>query len=722
MKKLLLCKPHGGLNDILCQIEKCLKYALAYDRELYIDGSHSGFLDSFENYFAVPAEGGIYFKNIDFLTPPFDVYPHCLSDNITTFKWKFDLTIQRAVHIPTDTVLSFDFDKSYTEQILVHEQGGGGDNSINAFEKLMLKENIRLHISKIIENLGEYDAIHVRHSDYKTDYENFFSDISDKLGDKIVLCTDSYECQVYAKSLWKERLQIVTNIPNTQGKPLHNNRNLDRFAVNLDTLTDLFVLACSKNLHITKIDLWNTTVKSTNKDIKNLYVAKHAAKIEKGFISGFGRLASSLHKRKGLIEKLLWNKKVAVDTPNTSHVPSSKNNLTGDMMYDLVDNLCKKELLIDIAPFGKANQSSLSRWSKPDDAQRAVQKGEWDFAFHTDKEQNPWWELTLDRPSPVEYIVLHNRKSMCQEKSRKLLVEVFEGEKYHQIYQGDLLFGSEPSGLPLILPVKYSKKIEKIKITLQANEYLHLSRVNILSSDNSKKYLCAFADSGLGHVKLRFEEQARLMGYYNKVFFYTENDLSDDSKTHFSDKLKVNRGFGYWVWKPQIILQTLEQLNEGDILNYCDAGCHLNPRGFTQLNEYFTSTNRSRADILAFNVGGTHTERKWTKGDLFDYFGVRDREDIYNSVQALSGIIFIKKSTKSINIIKQWLQVYYDDFSLVDDTPSKSPNFSDFIENRHDQSIFSLLAKINNFDIINLSQNEEIAPILALRDRKRIKQ
>jgi hypothetical protein len=160
---------------------------------------------------------------------------------------------------------------------------------------------------------------------------------------------------------------------------------------------------------------------------------------------------------------------------------------------------------------GKAEQSSLSSWSKPDDAQRAVQKGEWDFAFHTEKEQNPWWELTLDRPNFVEYIVLHNRKSMCQERSRKLSVEVFDGEKYHQIYQGDLLFGSEPNGLPLILPVKYPKKIEKIKITLLAKEFLHLSRVNVLSLDNSKKYLCDFADSGLAHVKLRFEEQARLM-------------------------------------------------------------------------------------------------------------------------------------------------------------------------------------------------------------------
>jgi hypothetical protein len=149
---------------------------------------------------------------------------------------------------------------------------------------------------------------------------------------------------------------------------------------------------------------------------------------------------------------------------------------------NFVDNLCKKELLVDIAPLGTAKQSSLSKWSKPNDAQRAVQNGEWNFAFHTNKEEKPWWELTLDIPRFVEYIVIHNRKDACQERSRKLSVEVFDGEKYYQVYQGDLLFGSKPNSLPLVLPVKYSKKIEKIKITLQANEYLHLSRVNVLIS------------------------------------------------------------------------------------------------------------------------------------------------------------------------------------------------------------------------------------------------
>jgi hypothetical protein len=344
------------------------------------------------------------------------------------------------------------------------------------------------------------------------------------------------------------------------------------------------------------------------------------------------------------------------------------------------------------------------------------------FAFHTNKEQNPWWELTLDKPRYIRYIILHNRKDTCKERARKLKTEVFYNNEYHVIYEGDLLFDAEPSGVPLILPYKYSEKIEKIKITLQNEESLHLSHVNVLSIDNSKKYLCAFADSGLPHVISRFKLQADQMKSYNKVFFYTEEELNSDFRTYFSDKLKVNRGFGYWVWKPQIILQTLEQLNEGEILQYIDAGSHLNPLGFQTLHDYFTLTNNSDIGIVAFKGMGIHVEKKYTKGDLFDYFNVRYRDDVYDTNQVSAGTFFIRKCKKSINIIENWLKVYYNDFSLVDDTPSKSPNFNGFYEGRHDQSVFSLLSKINGVDIIGAIGSSEEQPFLFLRDRNRVEQ
>jgi hypothetical protein len=75
---------------------------------------------------------------------------------------------------------------------------------------------------------------------------------------------------------------------------------------------------------------------------------------------------------------------------------------------------------------------------------------------------------------------------MCKEKARKLIIEVFYNEKYHVIYQKDLLFGAESNGMPLILPYKYPQTIERIKITSQINEYFHLSKVNVLVLEKKK--------------------------------------------------------------------------------------------------------------------------------------------------------------------------------------------------------------------------------------------
>jgi hypothetical protein len=223
------------------------------------------------------------------------------------------------------------------------------------------------------------------------------------------------------------------------------------------------------------------------------------------------------------------------------------------------------------------------------------------------------------------------------------------------------------------------------------------------------------------------------MHIYDQIIVYNEHDLNEDFRNYFKDKLN-GRGFGYWVWKPQIILQTLEKMEEGDILQYTDAGCHLNKRGIKRLHEYFELTDLSETGILAFQSkapddknlekGLELLEKHWTKGDVFDYFGAREDAKIYNTEQIGAGILFVKKTNESLQTIQKWLQACYDDFSLADDTPSKSPNFPGFIENRHDQSILSIIVKINNIPTVSCSEywqpdfkKLKNYPVLCLRDK-----
>ena len=239
-----------------------------------------------------------------------------------------------------------------------------------------------------------------------------------------------------------------------------------------------------------------------------------------------------------------------------------------------------------------------------------------------------------------------------------------------------------------------------------------------------QKYLVTFSDSKLKRSLNRFKLQAENMNFYDHINCFNEFDLN----TEFYNKFKIkfisgSRGYGYWAWKPQIILQTLEQMKVGDILQDTDSGCHLNNLGIERLIEYFNITNNSETGILAFKakppelpLSLLHDGRKlfdqrdymYTKGDLIDFFNYRDKSDIMNDFCIGATLIFIKKSNYSLKIVKEWLKVIYTDFSLIDNSPSNSSNFEGFIEHRHDQAIFSLLCK--KYGVITLSSYEYYYP------------
>jgi hypothetical protein len=222
-----------------------------------------------------------------------------------------------------------------------------------------------------------------------------------------------------------------------------------------------------------------------------------------------------------------------------------------------------------------------------------------------------------------------------------------------------------------------------------------------------KKYLVTFGDSRLYRSLNRFKKQAEAMKFYDSIYCFNETNLDRDFIKTFKEHLiPGSRGFGYWSWKPQIVLQVLRKMDNGDILQYTDVGCHLNPKGVARLNDYFKLADKSPRGILSFQAkipesplkhdGRTLFEQRdymYVKGDLIDYFGVRNSPEIIKSYSIGATVFFIKKTKESVNLVEEWLSIVRKSFTYIDNTPSTSPNFEGFIEHRHDQAIFSLLAK-----------------------------
>lgn len=230
-----------------------------------------------------------------------------------------------------------------------------------------------------------------------------------------------------------------------------------------------------------------------------------------------------------------------------------------------------------------------------------------------------------------------------------------------------------------------------------------------------KKIFLSFADSRMANSLKRIKKQAHGIGVYDEVMICNELDLDQQFRAAMSSYLQpAIRGFGYWSWKPAIILQALQKMNDGDVLQYTDAGCHLNKNGISRLMDYFDMAQNSPCGILAFQgippqglleYDGRDLlpleEYKWTKGDLLDFFKVRGNEEIIYTPTITAGVIFIKKCEKSVSIINEWKSVFLKDFSLADDSPSAAPNLPGFIEHRHDQAIFSIICKTSKASTVS---------------------
>jgi hypothetical protein len=172
----------------------------------------------------------------------------------------------------------------------------------------------------------------------------------------------------------------------------------------------------------------------------------------------------------------------------------------------------------------------------------------------------------------------------------------------------------------------------------------------------------------------------------------------------------LQRGGGYWIWRPIIILDSLKNMKDGDFLIYLDAGCKLNSKGKERFYEYISLLENSNYGIMSFQMSGNNgigslqKEKCWTNKEIFKYFNIDINSEYSISGQYLGGILVMKKNEHLLRLIDNMIQILNDDPLLFTDYYNKDQDIN-FIENRHDQSIFSLLRKIHGSVIIDSDES-----------------
>lgn len=336
-EKYVLCLPRGcGFNDVLCQINEAYKFSKKSNRTLLIDTRLSGLADSLCNYFDLLIQDNriklnlkdedLYKLNkltcfpnefegkIDWIYHRFAAidskkmntwrYFNSIHNLLKLFFYVFNNVKLNTISLKTKFIanyLKIRKNKFYTQfdnletnpaELIVHHMSGGGEESIETLSLFKFKNEIINKINLKIKFLGvDYDAVHIRNTDYKSEYATFLERVKMKtLGRRILLSTDNPDVIYLAKETMKqtEIVEIEKYFPKSKRKsgPLHFQWGMSKETIQLNNiimLADLIGLAKSKNLFYPNLT-------------ENIHLAR---------FSGFSLLAENLKSRPVLIDQLM---------------------------------------------------------------------------------------------------------------------------------------------------------------------------------------------------------------------------------------------------------------------------------------------------------------------------------------------------------------------------------------------------------------------------------
>lgn len=194
-------------------------------------------------------------------------------------------------------------------------------------------------------------------------------------------------------------------------------------------------------------------------------------------------------------------------------------------------------------------------------------------------------------------------------------------------------------------------------------------------------------------------------GVADKALAWTREDLL---KTEFYQQnrniLDQERGAGFWSWKPYVILESIKRLNDSDWLVYCDVGKAFrrddqNRAGKASIGNVLDTPFDDAIEYAKQHEGFTPgiwvphygPAKMWTKRDCFVGMSC-DQPEYHNSGQVQAGYSIWSNTKAAIAFLEEWLKWCLQEAIVSDNANIYGlPNFDEFKDHRHDQSIITNL-------------------------------
>ncbi len=294
---VVLCRPQGGLNDILCRIGVVCWYATRFRRKVIVDTNHRSTIymrDDFSRYFLSRQDSlALDLTATRAALDRFDgeVVPSFLKHRLLDYDVRFDPERRSVVESTIGEPITFDFEKAYKEPLLVHHMSGNAPGAAQmALARLRLRPELRDELTRRLRLIGPgYAAVHIRNTDLRTDYRILLARLkaSGALNgfDALFVATDDAACYEFCQDLFAG-LKVVgfSQLPVASTRPLHHLSEVDDVYVrNRDAILDLLMLALSDRYFPLELS-------------KNRWGARY---------SGFSILAKKLRKSPAVFDGLL---------------------------------------------------------------------------------------------------------------------------------------------------------------------------------------------------------------------------------------------------------------------------------------------------------------------------------------------------------------------------------------------------------------------------------
>jgi hypothetical protein len=202
--------------------------------------------------------------------------------------------------------------------------------------------------------------------------------------------------------------------------------------------------------------------------------------------------------------------------------------------------------------------------------------------------------------------------------------------------------------------------------------------------------------NGEVYDKCAFNLLYQAKNQFDEVKHFTNSDIEEYKleNHHIWNQYCLKTGDnknGFWIWKPYIIKLSLDKYTYNDIVIYCDSKYNLEGNLFEKIKSFFIE-NKDENILAIYRHHFTfheHLEVNYSKGDAFNLIGLNMND---SDLHAWAGFVCFRICEESIKFVDEWVNFCLDG-RIITDSPSNFPNHKTFIQNRYDQTVFSLLLK-----------------------------